>query len=242
MALVAKPRGVWSFSELMGGGNSGSEWCCLHRIVFADANQGSATCSPSMVDVARAPAKISLMRLTNMELHHVDSSKHAPLSPAAREAPTVSNSPFNYQSTCLNSSVTSADLRSPSQWHAPPLPASTPRSSPQLPPTAPRATHGHDSTSLADENLCLRQAYTFTASNGDTPAPSPASNASRARSPASASRPSHSVSTSQLSRQDCWGARVGITAIVVITMSLHRGVFGKGKMKKSWACELRRIG
>jgi hypothetical protein len=42
--------------------------------------------------------------------------------------------------------LTSANLLSPSQWHAPPSPALTPRSSLQLPPTAPKATHGHDST------------------------------------------------------------------------------------------------
>ena len=136
----------------------------------------------------------------------------------------MSTTPFNSRLTCLDSAVTSADLRSPSQWHAPPSPASTPRSSPQHPPTAPRATHGHDSTSLstADAHICLREAYTFTASNGDTLAPSPASNASRAHSPASASRLSHSASTSQLSRQDFWGARAVITATVVITMRLHR--------------------
>ncbi|KAH5577779.1 hypothetical protein HBI26_133870 [Parastagonospora nodorum] len=48
-----------------------------------------ATCSPSMVEVARASAKISLMRLTNMELHHVDSSQTRASSPSCSRGSNI---------------------------------------------------------------------------------------------------------------------------------------------------------
>lgn len=49
----------------------------VHRRVFADANHGTNTRDVQSVnvEVARALAKISPMRLTNIELHHVDSSQ-----------------------------------------------------------------------------------------------------------------------------------------------------------------------
>jgi hypothetical protein len=85
-----------------------------------------------------------------------------------------------------------------SQWHrAPPSPASTPRSLPHPPPTAPRATHGLDST-LPPVHL-RRRTYTSAVSNGGTRAPLHASTASRAPFRASASPPSHSPDISSLS-------------------------------------------
>jgi hypothetical protein len=69
------------------------------------------------------------------------------LSIAIREALIVSNAFAGHNWTCFFSSRTSVDPTVSSQWHhAPPSPASTPRSSPQLPRTVPKATHGRDST------------------------------------------------------------------------------------------------
>lgn len=95
-----------------------------------------------------------------------------------------------------------ASLAPPPWHHAPPSPASTPRSSPRPLQTAQRATHGRDSTIRTHpSHACLHPNKIYTVSNGDTRVPLLASTASRAVSPALVLQPLHLQAT--LSSSNC---------------------------------------
>jgi hypothetical protein len=105
--------------------------------------------SRDAVDGRRWPERLPRyrwMRLTNVELPLYDSFPSRASPSSSREAFTVRNIASQLHLTRSETTTSPADHHSLSQWHAPPSPALTPRSSPQLPPTARRTTHGHDST------------------------------------------------------------------------------------------------
>jgi hypothetical protein len=167
------------------GAGRGS-WSGVDRVHPVDARDAVA----SVVGGPSARQDQQRPRLSNMQLWSTTAS-HC-VSPPPREIFLVSSRALYAQLASLQTYQLTPPA--PSQWHhAPPSPALTPRSSLQPPRTAPRAIHGHDST-LSRIIVVLYMVYSLQAvSNGDTQAPSAASTASRARFPASASRPSLSV-------------------------------------------------